>query len=161
MRDSLHNAADTIGHTIQGAAQVGAGTKLFSALLATALAYIAPFQSFLIAALVLVILDQVTGTWAAMKRGERFEAKKMKMLVGKIVLYPLAILIAHLMVETFFKDVPVVESLTYMVAMFICAVEFQSNIENIGSITDIDIWSQVKDWITSRLKTKQDDKPTP
>ena len=153
--------ADSLNNTMHQAVELGAAGKVFSAVAGAALAYIAPFQSFLITIVVLVVADLVTGIWSSNKRGEKFEAKRLKQLIGKVILYPLALLLAHVMVDTFFKGISVVDSLTYMVALFICAIEFQSNIENIGSITGIDIWASVKDWLANRMGGAQASKAQP
>lgn len=118
------------------------------------LAYVSPVQNFLITVAVLVLADVVTGIWAARKRGVKFTSTVLKRTVNKIVFYPLAILLSHQMTLTFFTDFPVVENLTYMVSLFICVVEFQSNIENIGTITGIDIWTRIKEFIGSKLSKK-------
>lgn len=150
---------DTLKNTLQSAENMSDAAKIASAALGIALSYIAPFQAFLITIIILVIADIVTGIWASLKRGEKFTASKLKNSLGKAILYPLSIILSNLMVQTFFADVPVVSSLTYIVALFISAVEFQSNIENIGSITGIDIWSRVKDWLSSRMPGNKKDPP--
>lgn len=129
-------------------------SRVFSVAIGALVGFFAPIQAFLITVFMLVVADVITGIWASKHRGEPFRASKLKNTVGKMVLYPLAILISQIMVNTYFKDVTIFNSLSYMVALFISAVEFQSNIENIGDITGIDIWSQVKEFIQSRIKAK-------
>lgn len=133
------------------------GMVLLSALLGAAGGFLAPVQAFLLTVLGLVACDVITGIWKSKKAGNPITANKLGNTVQKVVLYPVAILISQVMVTTFFKDVPLAGSLTYIVALFISAVEFQSNIENIGAITGIDLWSQVKGWIASKVKTKSAD----
>lgn len=122
--------------------------------------YVAPVQHFLITVAVLVAADVVTGLWAAHKMGRPFNSLTLKKTVNKLVFYPLAIILSHVMTLTFFSDVPVVENLTYMVSLFICVVEFQSNIEHIGTITGIDIWARIKEYIGAKLSKKTEPKPT-
>lgn len=125
--------------------------KLASAVLGWMAAFAAPVQPFMILVLVLVVVDVITGIWAARRNGERITSKEMGRTVPKVVLYPVAILLSEAMVHTFFAGTPVVSSLTYMVALFICTIEFQSNIENIGKLTGTDIWVHIREY----LKRKQ------
>lgn len=117
-----------------------------------AMSFIAPIQPFLITIAVLVLCDVITGVWAAYKVGEPISAARLARTVPKVILYPAAVMISQLMVKTFFDGTAVVEGLTYMVALFISTVEFQSNIENIGKITGMDLWSQLKTIVIDRVR---------
>ncbi len=123
--------------------------------------FIAPVQSFIIAAMALVFVDVITGVWASKNRSEKFNSRRLYMTVSKLILYPLTILISNLVVVTFFKDIPVVDGLTYMVSLFLCMVEFQSNIENVGDIVNIDIWSNIKKWFADKIKINKDSNVPP
>lgn len=138
---------------IAAAGATGWVWKVGSVVMGWFLSLIAPVQPFLMAIWILVAADIATGIWAARSQGVRITSQAMGKTVPKIMLYPLAILISQLMVGTFFANTPVIESLTYMVALFICSVEFQSNIENIGKVTGIDIWKQVRAYIQNRNKS--------
>jgi hypothetical protein len=140
--------------SIASANELPAALKVGSLALGFLLSYIAPVQSFLIAVAVLVCADVVTGVWASHKSGEAITSRRASRTVSKLVGYPLAILLSHLMATTFFANVPVLDGVTYAVALFIAAVEFKSNLENISAITGIDLWAQVSDFINSKLKTK-------
>jgi len=141
--------------TLSGAQDLPVAAKVGSVILGFVLSYIAPVQSFLIAVAVLVCADVVTGVWASKKRGEALTSARASRTISKLVGYPMAILLSHLMATTFFKDVPVLDGVTYAVALFIAAVEFKSNLENISSITGIDLWAQVSQFINNRIKPKQ------
>lgn len=130
----------------------GVAWKIASVLLGWIASLIAPVQPFLIAIAALVVCDVVTGIWASKKRGEAFSSSRLSRTVPKIVLYPIGILLSELMVATYFTGTPVVSSLTYMVALFISTIEFQSNIENIGRITGTNLWRHLKVWFVERVK---------
>lgn len=146
----LSKASESVG--LAGASAASVAWKMGSIVLGWLASLIAPVQPFLISIAVLVVCDVVTGIWAARKRGELITSAKMARTVPKIILYPLGILISELMVKTYFGDTPVVGSLTYMVALFISTVEFQSNIENIGHITGMNIWKHIKVFVVERVK---------
>lgn len=137
-----------------GAVAGGWAWKTGSLILGWLMSLIAPVQPFLITISILVVCDMVTGIWAARKTGAPFTSSKLARTLPKIIFYPLSILISELMVFTYFQGTPVFESLTYMVALFISTVEFQSNIENIGRITGNNIWNHVKNWLVDRVRAK-------
>lgn len=138
--------------TLKAMSETSIWMKWGAVILGGVLSFITPVQSFVIAAMSLVFVDVITGVWASKNRNERFNSRRLYMTVSKLILYPLTILISNLVVITFFKDIPVVEGLTYMVSLFLCMVEFQSNIENVGDIVNIDIWSNIKKWLTDKVK---------
>lgn len=123
------------------------------------LSFLAPIQYFIIATLVFIFADVVTGIWAAKHRNQEFNADRLSKTVSKLILYPSSILLSYVMVVVFFKGIPVAEGLTYMVALFLSMIEFQSNIENIGDIVGIDIWTNIKGWFADKIKIKSDDQP--
>lgn len=128
--------------------------KVFAVAMGWTIGFFAPIQAFLITIFILVLADVVTGIWASMKRGEPFRASKLKNTVSKMVLYPVAVLISQVMVLTYFPSTPIISSLTYMVALFVSAVEFQSAVENVGDITGINLWGAVKDYFREKFNTK-------
>ena len=89
----------------------GSTVTIISMTLGAIVTYITPIQPFLVAVVVLVFADVVTGVWASLKRGEEFRAARLVKTVRKCILYTLAILLAHLMVVTFFPEVIVLGSL--------------------------------------------------
>lgn len=145
--------------SVATAGVAGWAWKVGSIILGWLASLIAPVQPFLVTIAVLVLIDMVTGIWAANKRGEAFSSNRLARTVPKIVLYPVGILLSELMVSTYFNGTPVVSSLTYMVALFLSAVEFQSNIENIGHITGTNLWSHIKGVVLERIlhKSKKHD----
>lgn len=143
-----------LSEPIVAAGTMGWGWKVGSVVLGWFMSLILPVQPFLICIGFLVAVDVITGVLAARHRGERLSSAKMGRTIPKVLLYPLAVIVSELMVQTFFQTTPVANSLTYMVALFICAVEFQSAIENIGTLTGNDIWSQVKDRMGALVKPK-------
>ena len=133
--------------------------KLFWIVLAFAGSFFEPITSFLGITLLLVFADLFTGIWAAKKRKEKIDSKGMRKSTSKIIAYFLAIVLSRSMELVFFDGTWVEEHIpiTYMVSGFISAVEFQSNIENIGEITGIDIWSQLKKKLSTLLKINKDE----
>lgn len=135
---------------IAAASAMNLAVKMGSVAVGIGLAFVSPVQPFLLAVFVLVVFDVATGMWAARKQGKTITSRDMGKTVPKLVLYPVAILLSEMMVRTFFADVMGLESLTYGVALFICSIEFQSNLENIGAVTGADIWKHAAQWFLNR-----------
>lgn len=133
--------------------------KIFSFLFVFAGTFFGPISSFLIITIFLVVTDFGTGVWAARKTKIKFNSKGMRKSITKIIGYFTAIILSRAMEIVFFEETWVQEHLplTYMVSGFIAAVEFQSNIENIGIITGLDIWSHIKAKINTLLNSKDDE----
>lgn len=109
------------------------------------LAFVLPSASFLIFTTVLVFADLLTGTMAAKHRGEVIHSRGLRRSIVKIVLYFLAILLSEGFEQVF--KLPI--DISYMVAGLIAITEFKSNLENVGEVTGIDIWSKIADKLPS------------
>ena len=88
----------------------------------------------------LIIVDTFTGIWAAYKRKEEINSRKLGRIMQKIVLYPLAIIIAKVAEDYLAPDIPWI----YVTTGIIGAVEVKSNFENIGSILGFNLWKRIK-----------------
>lgn len=104
------------------------------------LSFMAPVWPFVFMAFVLVIVDMVTGVRAAKKRGEKIKSRGLYRGIEKFVLYFLAITVAQQMQVTFFEVVPV----TQVVAFGICVTEFFSMVENVETVTGVNILRRLK-----------------
>lgn len=117
--------------------------------LISAAAYILGFfvdiQAFIYLVLLLVGIDMVTGIIAATKRKDKINSRRMARTVEKLLLYLLAIISAHAVKVVIMEAAPI----TYIVTTSIVLVEFKSIIENVESVTDVDIWSKIKQFFNS------------
>lgn len=109
--------------------------------------FVLPISDFLIIMLALVICDWVTGIRAARKRGESIAAAKMGKTIEKMALYFIALLLSEGMRRTFLPEFPI----TYITALSISITEFKSNIENIESVTGVQIWDSIKGKLSEAL----------
>ena len=99
----------------------------------------------------LVATDLVTGVFAARKRGEAIDSKKMARSISKIIFYFIGIILSRLMEIAFFPQIPVAN----ITAGYICLVEFQSNLENIRTITGLNLGQAIID----KINTIKDNTP--
>ena len=88
----------------------------------------------------------MTGVWKNVKKGEEFQSSKMSNTISKTVLYNIAIISAFLLEIYIIPFLPV----SKIVAGFLVTTEFQSLIENIGEITGIDIWGNIKKYFVKK-----------
>ena len=116
-----------------------------SVAMGSVLSFITPIVPFVATSAGLVLIDLITGIWAARKRGEVIRSKNLGKTVQKFLVYFLAMLAAEGMRITFLPSAP----FTYVVALGICLTEFQSLIENVEAITGVNLWSRLKQLIQS------------
>ena len=101
--------------------------------------FFAPITAALAGLGVLIFADVITGCKAAKVRGEEIQSNRMARTVSKIIFYSIAIILSRVMEVVFIDFIPVAQ----ITAGYIAIVEFKSNIENIGSITGVDIWKHL------------------
>lgn len=121
-------------------------------LLAFLLLWFAPISNYVHLVLILIFVDLLTGSYAAVREGQKFSAKKLRNTVEKFVFYSIAI-IAAFVLQRIINDGT---ELARIVALYIGATELKSIYENISRITKTDIvalvWSTVKEKIEEYLK---------
>ena len=122
--------------------------KYFAMFIAYLILFFSPIIAILIATGVLVFTDLFTGIFAANKRGEVIDSKKMARSISKIIFYFTAIILSRMMEIVFFPQIPIAN----ITSGYIAFVEFKSNIENISSITGLDIWKALIDKIQNFRK---------
>lgn len=125
-------------------------TKLgFSFLAGTAAElFFATVEPFIFMVLFLVVADLITGISAARNRKEKISSWGLRRTIQKFTLYSIAIVLSQGMEQVF--NIPQV---VYIVALFICATEFLSNLENIGEVTGVNVAAKVKELLASKLNS--------
>jgi phage-related holin len=114
--------------------------------------YLTPISNYVHLVLVLICLDLITGSYASIKEGQKFQAAKLRHTLEKFVFYALAIIVGYVL-QRIIDDG---SELARIVALYIGSIECKSIYENISRITKIDImallWDVVKqkieDWVS-------------
>ncbi len=119
----------------------------FAFVLAFLAAHLMPVAHFIAGALFFLVVDFFTGWAAATKRGEKTESKKFRRTIEKFVFYSVAIISSVVLQDMFTKEMFPRLNLVYWIAGFICLTEFKSIIENIGSITGINLSEAIKHYL--------------
>jgi phage-related holin len=99
---------------------------------------LAPIHSVAVAIIALVLMDLVTGLWAAFKRKEQITSVKLSKSFSKVVLYLIGIAFCFVMETLLVDGVPLVKALAGVIALR----EGKSFFENLHVVSGIDFWSE-------------------
>lgn len=121
--------------------------RTLEAIALACLAVFAPIKAVLATTLVLVLLDTLTGVYAAYKRKEPITSGGLKRTVGKIVLYEFALCVAYLAQHYLIgDDFPACRLVSTMVGL----VELKSVLENLDSISGSNLFQSILSAITQK-----------
>ena len=103
-------------------------------------AALAPIQMVMVTVGFLILVDLVTGMWAALKRKERLSSAAMRRTISKMFVYQMSV-IGGFLLETYILNgsIPV----SKIVAGVIGMVEFKSILENSNVIIGDDVFSMI------------------
>lgn len=118
--------------------------ELIELFVAYLFAFITPLAPMLLLIGCLLLSDVFTAMWRDKLAKKPLHSKAMGKTVTKMILYMIAVLLAHGM-ETVFGLLPFVS----ITGGYVCLVEFKSNLENISEATGIDLWNAIKNKIDS------------
>lgn len=104
-------------------------------------AFLAPIHSLLLITGSLVIIDLITGIWKAITLKEKITSYKLRQTITKGAAYMIAILVG-LLLDTVTGSAAMISR---TVGGLVALVEAKSCFENLGMITNIDIWKAVLD----------------
>jgi hypothetical protein len=128
---------------------------MLSPLLISLAAYLAPLQQLLVATVLLITIDTVTGIWAALKNSEKIKSGKLGRAVSKMFVYFIAILTADLLTRNFLDGTI---DITKLVTGVIGLTEALSIMENLNRITGLPIFRTIIDRIRPSSNSSDDAK---
>lgn len=104
--------------------------------------FFAEIQAALLAIGFLVMSDTFTGIWGAWKQNgiKSITSRKAGRIITKLVMYPLAIIVAKVSQEYLTPIIPWVEVTSGIIA----TVEIKSIYENMGDVLGFDLWKRLK-----------------
>jgi hypothetical protein len=102
----------------------------------------------------LILADTFTGVWAAWREGYKIEgsiwkgwkhvtSRKGSRILIKLVLYPLAIIVAKVAEDYFMTRIPWID----VTAGILAGLEIKSIFENIGEILGFNLWKRIAEKI--------------
>jgi len=101
--------------------------------------FLVPIQATMLSIGVLVLLDLITGLWAAHKNGEVITSQGIRRTVSKTLAYQMAVIASFIMEQQFLMGIPVVRVVSGLIAV----TEFKSLMENITKITGLDFMKEM------------------
>jgi phage-related holin len=117
-----------------------------------AFAVLAPIHAVMVVTGILIVLDTITGIWAALKTGQTFNSAALRRSVSKALVYQIAIISAFMVEKWLLADILPASKL---VAGLIGVVELTSILENLNKIYGTDIFKS----IIAKLGSVNDNKP--
>jgi phage-related holin len=123
-----------------------------AAALAVFLSFMAPIWPFVFLAFVLVLADLFSGIQAAKKRGQKINSRGLFRSLEKFALYFVVITVAEHMRVIFFPPIPI----TQVVSFGICVTEFFSLVENVETVTGVNIIRRLKEIIPGLTPKEKD-----
>jgi phage-related holin len=112
-------------------------------ILAAAFNFILPIANFIILLSLLIVADFITGNWAAKKRNEIITSKGWRRTITKIATYAVSIFFVHYVKVVMFVKLDF--DVAYAVTLACILIELKSLLENVNTITGMDIWQVIKD----------------
>lgn len=115
--------------------------------------FFADIQQALLAIGFLIMTDTFTGIWATWKNNGRSSvtSRKMGRIVSKVILYPLAIIVAKVSQDFLSPAIPWIDVTAGILAM----IEVKSIFENISEVLGFDLWSKIKKQIWKEKENEQ------
>jgi len=110
----------------------------------------------------LILADTFTGVWAGWKEGARIEgsiwqgwrkhvtSRRGSRILIKLILYPLAIIVAKVGEDYFMSHVPWID----VTAGILAGLEIKSVFENIGDILGYNLWKRIAEKIFPDKKNR-------
>jgi phage-related holin len=96
------------------------------------IAYFTPIKEMVNVMLIFLLIDLISGIWAAVKEKQQIQSAKLRRSITKFLWYTVAVMVAFMMETTFNLTWT---NLANIIAGFICIVELISIFENITRIT--------------------------
>jgi lipopolysaccharide export LptBFGC system permease protein LptF len=103
--------------------------------------YFAPMHVTMVIVFGLCLLDIITGIWASIAEGGKFESRRLRQTLNKIIPFQIALLLAFVSEPySLAFNIPLIKPISGFVVM----IELWSNYENLRRITGIDFWAAVR-----------------
>lgn len=128
--------------------------KLFFAFWGAVVSFLTDINTALLGLLICLLVDTITGFWAAPKRGQVRSSNKLSRFVTKLITYMLAVIIMHVLEILVFPDYATVMrlQLARLVCTAICWLEIYSTLENLFDITGLKVFQYITQLSFKKIK---------
>lgn len=114
------------------------------------LVFMLPTREAMVGLTVLAIINAITGVWKAKHQDKDFRWAALISSFFKLVAYQMAIAVTYITETIFFNGLP----LTQVVAGIMAAKELQSSLDNLHTVTGLDLWTNIKTLVSKTKITK-------
>ena len=104
------------------------------------ISYFAPVKDIVLVLLIFILVDFLSGVWAARKRGEKIRSGGFRKTLTKFLWYTIALILSFMMEKTFNLSW---SNLSAIIGGFICFIELKSIFENITVITGEPVFMRI------------------
>jgi len=118
------------------------------------ISYFSPVKEIVHVLLIFILIDFISGVWAARKRKETLESRKFRKTLTKFLWYTIALILSFMMEKTFNLSW---SNLSGIIGGFICFIELKSIFENITHITGEPVFMKILGLIRKRGSQTIDD----
>jgi phage-related holin len=113
--------------------------------------FISPVKTLMVTTFCLIIVDFITGLWAASKEKQKISSSRMSDTFIKLVLYQLAIIVGYYVEKHMLNFIPIIK----IISAFIGLIELKSFFENVSRITGKDnLWKFIRVVLKNKLKSE-------
>lgn len=118
------------------------------------LSFLAPIETFVVWMMIFVMIDLVSGIWAAKRRHEKLESKKLGATLNKMVWYFTAIVMAQALDVKILHYIDI--HLASLTTAIICGFNLYSVFENAYTITNNKVFWALTQFTTKKIKDVTD-----
>lgn len=128
--------------------------KLIYAFWGAIASFFTDIHTALIGLLICLLMDTVTGFWAAPYRGQKRHSHCLARFVKKLITYLIAVILMHVLEMLVFPDYAVMMKiqLARLICTAICLLEIYSTLENLYDITGLEIFKYITQFSSKKVK---------
>ena len=128
--------------------------KVVYAFIGVIASFFANIGTALLGLLICILMDTVTGFWAAPYRGQKRQSHCLSRFVTKLITYFIAVILMHVLEMLVFPDYAVTLKiqLARVICTAICLLEIYSTLENLYDITGLQIFKYITQLSSSKVK---------
>lgn len=129
-------------------------SKFIYALGGAVMSFFTNIGTALLGLLICILMDTITGFWAAPYRGQKRHSHCLSRFVTKLITYLIAVILMHVLEMLVFPDYAVTMEiqLARVICTAICLLEIYSTLENLYDITGLEIFKYITQLSSKKVK---------
>lgn len=118
------------------------------------MSFLTDINTALLGLLICLLVDTITGFWAAPYRGKKRTSNGLSRFVTKLITYITAVIIMHVLEVLVFPDYAVTMKiqLARIICTAICGLEIYSTLENLYDITKLDVFKYLTQLSSKKIQ---------